>query len=125
EPVTRMDGVRTGRTGGLDDSIGPEVTLGRGTRSDVDGLIRVAHVPRAAIAIRVDRHGPEPHLAAGTDDADGDLAAVRDKDLHRAIVIVPNERPAIALRRRRPEGPASAYPGPAERSPPGPTRAGS
>ena len=40
-----------------------------------------AHVQRAGIGIRVHRDGLDAQLAAGADDADGDLAAVGDQDL--------------------------------------------
>ena len=53
-----------------------KIALRRLTRADVDGLVGFAHVPRAAIAVRIHGDRPQPHFAARPDDPDGDLAAV-------------------------------------------------
>ena len=44
------------------------------------------HVQRVRVGLGVDGHGRDAELAAGADDAHGDLAAVGDEDLleHRA-----------------------------------------
>ena len=45
-----------------------------------------AHVQRLGVGLGVDGHGRDAQLAAGADDAHGDLAPVGDEDLveHRA-----------------------------------------
>jgi hypothetical protein len=48
----------------------------------MDGLVRVAHVPRAAIAIRIHRHRREAEFTAGADHTDSDFATVGDEDFH-------------------------------------------
>ena len=68
----------------VDDAVDAEVTLRRGARADVDGLVRLADVARIAIAVGVDRHGRDPHLAARAQHADGDLSPVGDEDFHAA-----------------------------------------
>ena len=77
-----MHGVGAGRARGVDQLVDAEVALGRRARPDVDGLIGVAHVPRAAIAVGIHGDRRDPELAAGADDAHGDLAAVGDEDFH-------------------------------------------
>jgi len=56
---------------------------GASTGGFTDVLLRagVAHVERGAVALRVDRNRRRPHLAARTDDAHGDLAAIGDQNL--------------------------------------------
>ena len=45
------------------------------------GLVGEAHVQRPAVRLREDGDRPDPHLAAGADDAHRDLAAVGDEHL--------------------------------------------
>ena len=52
----------------------------RGSR-DLDRLVRDARVQRAAVVGRGHGHGRDPELAAGAEDAHGDLAAVGDQEL--------------------------------------------
>ena len=59
-----------------------EVAARRLVRAEMKRLIRLAHVARGAVAVRVDRDSREPHLAARAHDTDGDLAAVGDQDFH-------------------------------------------
>src|SRR5690606_9170418 len=81
EPVAGVDGVGAGDLGGGDDPVHPEVALRGGRRPDADGLVGEADGERVAVGRGVDGDGPEAHLAAGADDAEGDLAPVRDEDL--------------------------------------------
>ena len=58
-----------------------DVLLGIEVMGDLDQLIRRAGVQRAHVVGRRDRHGGDVELAAGAEDADGDLAAIRDEQL--------------------------------------------
>jgi hypothetical protein len=42
-------------------------------------------VPRVAIGVRVHSHARQPQLAAGTNQADGNLSAVSDEDFHARL----------------------------------------
>ena len=68
-PLRRVDGASRGRG-----------TLARGRRPDRDGVVREAHVERAAVGLGVDGDRRDPEVAAGADDPDRDLAAVRDEE---------------------------------------------
>ena len=57
-----------------------EVALARGGRADADGLVGESHVQRFAVGLGVDGDGLDAELAAGADDAQGDLAAIGDQD---------------------------------------------
>ena len=81
EAVARVDRVRAGRSGGLDERRGVEVALARARRPDVHSLVGSAHVERRLVRVGIHGDGGEPELAAGADDANGDLAPVRDKHL--------------------------------------------
>jgi hypothetical protein len=62
--------------------------------ADEEGLVRLVAVDRAKVFLGVDGHRLDVHLRRCTEDADGDLTAVRRHQLaHRT--------PARALRRRR------------------------
>ena len=60
---------------------GPDVLLGVEVARDLHGLVGRAGVQRAAVVGRGDRDRPDPELAAGAEDAQGDLAAVRHQKL--------------------------------------------
>ena len=80
EAVARMNRVGAGDLGGGDDARNLEVRVARGRRADADIVIREAHVQRFAVGFGVDGHGLDAELAARADDAQRDLAAVRDQD---------------------------------------------
>ena len=46
----------------------------------MDALVGEVDVERVAVGGRVHRHGLDPQLVAGTDQANGDLAPVGDQD---------------------------------------------
>jgi hypothetical protein len=48
---------------------------------DLDRLVGRARVQRAAVVGRDDGDGADPELAAGAEDAQRDLAAIRDEEL--------------------------------------------
>ncbi len=73
-------GARSARD--VEDRLDVEVAAGRLVRAEVKGLMRLAHVPRGAVAVGIDRHGRQPQFAARANDPNGDLAAVGDEDFH-------------------------------------------
>jgi hypothetical protein len=81
EPVAGMDRVRTGDLGGGDDPRNLEVRVACGRWSDADIVVREADVQRLTVRFGVDRDRLDTELATRTDDAQRDLAAVRDQDL--------------------------------------------
>ncbi len=82
KPVARVDQRRARPFGDVNDLVDAEITLGRRTRTEVMRFVGEPHVQRIAIAVGVHGDGTEPHLAAGADHADGDLAAIGDQDFH-------------------------------------------
>src|SRR5207248_3316006 len=88
EPIARMDGLRSAATGDVEQALLVEVALGRRPRAEEIGLVRDGRVERRAIRLGVDRDRLDPELPERTEDADRDLAAVRDEHLrergHRA-----------------------------------------
>jgi hypothetical protein len=84
EPVARVDRVGAGGERGADVLLGVEVAR------DLDHLVGGAGVQGAAVVGRDDGHGPDPEPAAGAEDADRDLAAIRHQQ--------PTDRHAAELR---------------------------
>ena len=64
-------------------AIDAQVALGRRARPEVIRLVGQADVQGVAVAVRIDGDDAQPHLAAGADDAHGNLAAIGDEDLER------------------------------------------
>ncbi len=87
EAVSRMDRFDADLRAGLQDTVAPQVALGRPRAADRDGLVGLADVPREGVGVGVNGHAADAHGAQRTEDAAGDLAAVRDQDLseHRAV----------------------------------------
>jgi hypothetical protein len=81
EPVARVDGFGARVLGGVDDRLLVEVRVGRGHAADRDRLVRQAGEGRVLVGFRVHGDRRDTELAAGVDDANRDLAAVRDEDL--------------------------------------------
>ena len=75
-----MHRVGAGARSGIDQPIDPEVAVARRACSDRVRFVGQADVQRRAVALRVDRNGRDAHLAARTDDANGDFAAIGDQD---------------------------------------------
>ncbi len=88
EAVAGMHRLAAGRLRGGDDRGDAEVALPDRRRADSHGAVRELYVERVGIGRRIDRDGFDPELVEGTDDADGDLAAIRNEDAleHRARV---------------------------------------
>src|SRR3546814_27186 len=75
-----MNRLGAGRLRGSDDLLADQITLTRRRRPDMHGLIGLAHMQRLGVGVRIDRDGPDTHLARGADDAAGDFAAVGDEE---------------------------------------------
>ena len=75
-----MDRVAARRRGGGDHGRDAQVALVRRRRADADRAVGEPRVQRAFVRGRVDRDRLDPELVQRADDADGDLAAVRDQD---------------------------------------------
>ena len=75
-----MDRVGAGDLGGADDRRHAQIAVGAARRADADVLVGEADVQRVLVGLGVDGDGLDAELAAGADDAQGDLAAVGDED---------------------------------------------
>ena len=75
-----MYSIRRRATRNLEDKIAAKVALGRGSRPQTVRLIGMKHMQRGTVGVRIDGHGPQPHLAAGANHPQRDLAAVRNQD---------------------------------------------
>lgn len=84
-----MNGVGARRAGGFDQPVDPEIALSRRARADRTRLVGEAYVTRAAVDLRVDRHGRQAHLPAGANHPDGNLAPVRDQDFAQEFRSIP------------------------------------
>ena len=116
EAVAGMDGLGARPPDGLDDAVHVEIAL-RGRRGpDEDRLVGEADVEGGAVRLGIDGDARDAHLPAGPDDADGDLAAVRDQDLAEHV-IPPISASAARGRRPCPPGPRRS-PGVRRSSPP-------
>ncbi len=80
ETVAGMDGlcIRFLRRG--DDAFDVQVGLARRRGADVHGAVGQADVPGVGIGVGIDGHGLHAQVAAGGDDAAGDLASVGNQD---------------------------------------------
>ena len=82
EPVARVDRVDRRGLGDADQVGDVEIRGDRlAARADLVALVSLEAVQREAILVRVDRHGPQPHLRRGPHHADRDLAAIGDHQL--------------------------------------------
>jgi len=81
EAVAGMDRFGPGVTGGGDDAVDVQVAGGRFGRADGNGFVGLQGVQGPFVHLRVDRHGGNPHLAAGAHDAQGDLPAIGNENL--------------------------------------------
>ena len=81
EAVAGMDGLGAGGPRGGDDLVLVEIALGSGRGPRATAIVGLEHVQRLAVRFGEDRDGDDAHLAAGADDADGDLTTIGDQDL--------------------------------------------
>ncbi len=81
ESVPGVDRVRVGDLDRAQDRGDVEVALRARRRPHADGLVRHPHVHGVLVHRGIDGDGPDPHLAAGSNDADRDLSPVGDEHL--------------------------------------------
>ena len=76
-----MNGIASALERRSDDRRAVEICArpGAGQR---DGVFRLANVQRLRVVLRIDGDGPHPELGGCACDADGDLAAIRDQQIH-------------------------------------------
>ena len=79
ESVARVHGLTACRRRRRDDRRDTEVALTRRGRPDADGVVGEARMERAGIGGRVDGDRFDPELVQCADDANRDLAAIRDQ----------------------------------------------
>ena len=82
EAVAGMDGLGAGLLRGVEDAVDAQVALARWRGADRHRFVGVQHVQRGAVGLGVDGDRRIAELAAGADDADRDLAAIGNEDLH-------------------------------------------
>ena len=80
ESVAWMNGVGAGDLGGTDDRGHVQITVGAAGGADAHVLVRKPDVQRVLVGLGIDGDCLDPELAAGVDDSQSDLAAVRDQD---------------------------------------------
>ncbi len=83
EAVPRMDGVDVGNLGGANDLRDVQVTFGGSRRSDAYRFIRKPHVQRIPVRLRIYRHRLDAQLPARSQDAQRNLAPIRDQNLSK------------------------------------------
>jgi hypothetical protein len=80
EAVAGVDGLDVADLGGADEAGDVQVAFRGGGGADADGFVRQAQVGRVAVRFAEDSHDFDAQVAAGPDDAQGDFAAVGNKD---------------------------------------------
>ena len=102
-----MDCIRSRAAGNIENQIAAQIALCRRRRAEAVSFIGVKHMERGAVGVGVDRHCSQPHLAAGANHPQRNLAAVRNQDLlylpAQAAILPHHLQPAVVviLRRRR------------------------
>ena len=81
EAVARVDRIAAGLECRGDDRSAVQICARPGARQ-LDGVFRLANVQRLGVVLRIDRDGPRTELGGGTRDADGDLAAIGNQQIH-------------------------------------------
>ena len=74
-----MDSVGAGLLGGSKDLVDHQVALSGGAAAEGKGLVGKAHMKGVAVRICVHRDRLQPGVAAGSDNSDGNFAAVSDQ----------------------------------------------
>ncbi len=80
KPIARMYRIATGAARYIHELINAKIAFARGRGADGIGFIGEAHVKRLAIGITEDGDGADAQLAAGAQDAHGNLTAIGDQD---------------------------------------------
>ncbi len=81
ESIAGMDRLGIGHLGRGDDGRHVQIALGRRGGADTHRLVGELDVLGIPIGLGMHGHGLDAHLAAGTLDPEGDLAAVGNQDL--------------------------------------------
>ena len=76
ETVSGMQRVTLGSLRDIHDLIDAEIAFARRRGADRIGFAGQPNVQRGAVGIAIDGDGKDTHLAAGSRDPDGDLAAI-------------------------------------------------
>ena len=79
EPIPGMHGIRPGPPRHIENQIAAQIALRRRRRAQPVRLVRMKHMQRRAVGIGVDRHRPQPHLAARANHPQRNLAAIRNQ----------------------------------------------
>ena len=79
--IARMDCLSARLLDGFDDLGDGKIGLGRGRRTDADGLICQSNVDRVRICRGVDSDGANAQSFASSDDTTSDLTSIGDQDL--------------------------------------------
>ena len=79
EAIARMDRFRACGFGGGDDLVDDEIAFLRRRRTDMHGVIRLAHMQRIGVGIGIDSDGANAHIARRAHDPDGNFAAIGDE----------------------------------------------
>ena len=80
EAIAGMDRLRFGGERGGDDFLANQIALARRRRPDMHRLIRLPHMQRLGIGIRIDRDRVDTHGARGADDPASNFAPVGDEE---------------------------------------------
>ena len=80
EAVTGMDRLRTGRLRRGDDLFPHQIAFARRRWPDMHRLVRLPHMQRLGIGVRIDRNRAQAHRPRGADDAARNLAAIGDEE---------------------------------------------
>ena len=80
-----MDGVRANLACGRYDRVDVEIALERRRRADAHGLVRLEHVQRSAVGVRVDDRRRDADVATRPDHPDSDLTPVDYEDLLHVV----------------------------------------
>ena len=80
EAVARVDRVRPGPAGSLDDQVAAEIGVGGRVAREPYGEVGLAHERQSGVGVGVHGHGLDAEASAGGEDAAGDLAPVGDEE---------------------------------------------
>ncbi len=93
EPVSRVDGVRAGPGGDVEQFADVQIGVRRRGSAQRIGVVGGTDVHRVPVGIGIHRDRPEPGILGRTCDADGDLATVGDQDGVHAEVLPGSSSP--------------------------------
>ena len=79
KPISRMHRIGPRPPRNLQDQIPPQIALRRRRRPQPVRLIRMQHMQRPPVRIRVHRHRGHPHLAASANHSQRNLTAIRNQ----------------------------------------------